>query len=980
MPRKIIKILSLLLCFCLFFEQVGFAQGAAQLDIASHLTKLRNSLIQDKFRPLHLRYLQYNPQENNFQLYLDRGTLKNPSSQEIEDTTKILLNYFFIGVALPNDIFWVNLRPDTEDNIIDDRLAQTDVGRIMLETDLQLKKDTAKFTSPETPEGRKYWDKLYKKAGEIFGSQNITIPTLTRPWIVPDEIIISETLDSAYIYKATLKVMLEQDYLKGSAVYNFENERLKELNEYSSQLIREIIIPKLTKEVNSSKRYASLRQVYYSLIMAQWFKVKFQGEQGKYYGLINSQNLQNLNSKEPWLKTTYFKEYQKSFKDGEYNIQEPVYTPTGQVIRSYFSGGMQIMLKEFPQMGQKIYNKTGTHISRIPIANSAIVKPDIVMGVEVEATNTIGKLGEIKIKEVSSPMLAKKQAIDQLDQLVNAIQQGKYQQGAVINLRNLPSGVEVILVGDLHTRLDNLKKILNKNNNLNKIQKGEAVLVILGDAVHSSGYELEKMDSSVEIMQFIMDLKIKNPNNVYYVLGNHDYLSPFCFKGGVMQGIVYRDKLKELYGENYIVTYENFIKVSPLMVMGNGFIAIHGGPIKDASLDEIQNVDVANEDSFIVQQAEWGRYNDSNPLSPYYYGRDDVCEFLNRMGQPESQLIVGHSPRKDGNWHWQLLPNLHIVFAGHNRVGYAVVQNEEISFIEVTNNSAQLGLRRDQEEEIPIDEQVLIPKQTGKIYLKPQQRVEIDYSDSGPIHIILASRTGSEVKLGVYNYRDLPVRFKNLGLNLTVEYFIVEEGSEIPIESVGFKGLRNGETVDIGRNNPGRFTLNTFISRNHIRIQRKDNTVILEDLNSTNGTIVEWDNVSSSSVSISNNTKMGGIDFRFLPIVTQAMSNLSANISSSAINNLISINIDKEWLEIERMAGSGITPSSQRLKEYIQTSCAQGNITQDRDKILLCISDILRFQEERCDSTDATLRDILVVLESMSNTQELKQVFLGKII
>lgn len=308
---KTLKIIAIGLCFFLVFEQslpvgrqAAFAQVASSLDISSHLAGLRNAFTPDVFRPLHLRYLSYNPQANNFQLFLDKGGIKNPKPQELEDTTKILLNYFFVGLSLPNDKFWVNLRPDAEDNIIDEQLAQTDVGKILLETDLQLKRDTARFTSPETPEGREYWNKLYKKAGEIFGSENITIPTLTRPWIVPDEIIIRETADSAYIYKATLKVMLEQDYLKNSAVYNFKDERLKELNEYSSQLIREIIIPKLNKEINSSKRYASLRQVYYSLIMAQWFKARFSGKSGLYSRLINRKNLTNLTSKEYWSKTT----------------------------------------------------------------------------------------------------------------------------------------------------------------------------------------------------------------------------------------------------------------------------------------------------------------------------------------------------------------------------------------------------------------------------------------------------------------------------------------------------------------------------------------------------------------------------------------------------------------------------------------------------------------------------------------------------
>ncbi|MFA5177041.1 MAG: hypothetical protein WC440_02690, partial [Candidatus Omnitrophota bacterium] len=271
MKRKFPKIFYFLVCFLLIFEQSGFAQAAAELNLAGHFIRLHQAIATDRFRPLHLRYLSYDSLNNNFNLFLDKGDLKGVNEASLRGSAKELLRYFFVGVSLPNDSFWVNLRPDSPDNIIDTYLAQTDVGKILLEADLQLKKDTANFTSPQTPEGKAYWSKLYQKAGELFGSDNITIPTLTRPWIVPNEIIIREAADNAYIYKATLKVMLEQDYLKGSSVYNFTDVRLKQLNEYSSQLIRETIIPKLTKDVNTAKRYAPLRQVYYSLILAQWF-------------------------------------------------------------------------------------------------------------------------------------------------------------------------------------------------------------------------------------------------------------------------------------------------------------------------------------------------------------------------------------------------------------------------------------------------------------------------------------------------------------------------------------------------------------------------------------------------------------------------------------------------------------------------------------------------------------------------------------
>src|SRR3989338_7752774 len=391
MSVKLTKLLSLFLSFCLILEQSAFAQS---IDLSHYFANpVKPALPSDKFRPLHLRYLGYDNLSQYFKILLDKGDTRKEDIDNktyLEENTQTLLKYFFIGLALPNDKFWVNLRPDSPETIIDDDLAKTDIGRIFLEADVQPKKDPAQFPSPQTLEGKEYWDKLYKKAGELFGTEHITIPTLIRPWIVPNEIIIREAAGeasgtervqtsrstpdngsttlttSAYIYKATLKVMLEEDYLterppavraphRGGAegVYRFSDPRLKQLNEYSTQLIKELIIPKLTYQVNTAKRYALLRQVYYSLILAQWFKQKLRDGSFKESVIfknrpfsggtipkIDSGDLTNLVAKQPYDKQDYFKQYQKSFKDGEYNLQEPAYTPMGQSIRRYMSGGM----------------------------------------------------------------------------------------------------------------------------------------------------------------------------------------------------------------------------------------------------------------------------------------------------------------------------------------------------------------------------------------------------------------------------------------------------------------------------------------------------------------------------------------------------------------------------------------------------------------------------------------------------------------
>lgn len=337
------KIISFLMIISLLWQNLLFAQVTPKMVVPAYL---QGYTAKDKYRPMHLRYLSFDPLKEEFNLILDKGYNQSLLNQE----TKKLIEYFQIGLRLPNDTFWVNLRPDAQNEVIDSLLEKTDLGRILLESDLQLKKDLSGFMDPDTKEGKNYWNLLYKKANEIFPNENIKIPTLVRPWIVPGEIILGETDSGAYIYKATLKVMLEQDYLKNDKLYNFEDQRYKQLNDYAAQIIRDDILLKLTREVNSSKKYAPLRQVYYSLIIAQWFKLKYSrriledNEQNEIVKNIDSQDLTTLTSKAPWDKDTYYKAYQKSFQKGEYHKEALVPNFNGVSVRNYTSGGMKLKI------------------------------------------------------------------------------------------------------------------------------------------------------------------------------------------------------------------------------------------------------------------------------------------------------------------------------------------------------------------------------------------------------------------------------------------------------------------------------------------------------------------------------------------------------------------------------------------------------------------------------------------------------------
>lgn len=339
MKNKPSRIIAFFICLLFTFNQTAFSQIHIE-SIPAGATRAQNNSFPESFRPPHLRYLRYIPSSGDLEVFLDKGNSDNLTGAAAENATRSALRFFLAGLSLPNSAFWVNLRPEPGTDVMDTSLARTDIGKIFLEADVQLKKDLARFTSPETEAGEEYWNRLYKKADELYAGEKTVIPTITRPWIVPDEVILKESPDSAYVYKATLKVMLEEDYLRESPAFPSGDRRLQQLNAYSSQLIRELILPKLTDEINTAQRYAPLRKVYYALILSQWFKQKLRNTGGTLASRIDSLNLDGADSTAPWSEKTYIDEYRASFAGGEYRIARRGYSRQGPTIRRFASGGI----------------------------------------------------------------------------------------------------------------------------------------------------------------------------------------------------------------------------------------------------------------------------------------------------------------------------------------------------------------------------------------------------------------------------------------------------------------------------------------------------------------------------------------------------------------------------------------------------------------------------------------------------------------
>jgi len=250
------------------------------------------------------------------------------------------LEYFFLGLLLQENSFWVNLNPNEPARIIDPVLANTDLGRIMLNADLRLKEDVAELLNPQTSApGREFWKRLYEKA-ELLNSNKI--PFTTRLWIVPGKVLVSEKDNKISILESELKVTLESAQLPYEEP---KDKTLKELQDFSSELMEELILPALNKRVNSSYTYADLRDVYQALILALWYKQNFSSQDA----LLQSVNfgiLKELEDDYTFSPDEIYQEYLRSFKNGEYSFREPApfsdFSYASVSVRHYFSGGVDL--------------------------------------------------------------------------------------------------------------------------------------------------------------------------------------------------------------------------------------------------------------------------------------------------------------------------------------------------------------------------------------------------------------------------------------------------------------------------------------------------------------------------------------------------------------------------------------------------------------------------------------------------------------
>lgn len=330
MSKKMRKILLILMCIVLIISAKAYGEEIKTKDIGSLQF---NSLSVGSISNIHhLSFLVKANRIKSFGAIID-----------VKDATQKSIEYFFVGLIMPDDRFWVNLNPNEPDRIVDFTLGNTDIGKVMLIADFRLKEDMCNLTNPKTSEiGKIFWQRLYKQAEKIMPGYNVDIPTMTRLWIVPDEVEVYDTENEVYITKCKLRVELESEYL--SRPQQLSDKKQKMLQDYAANLMRELILPKLNEKVNDDLIYADLRQVFHSLILARWYRQRVSYRHGSLVNTVDSRVLTELDSAFDCSPQDVYQDYLKSVKEGEYSFdEETTYGNSFYMIREtkhYFSGGV----------------------------------------------------------------------------------------------------------------------------------------------------------------------------------------------------------------------------------------------------------------------------------------------------------------------------------------------------------------------------------------------------------------------------------------------------------------------------------------------------------------------------------------------------------------------------------------------------------------------------------------------------------------
>ncbi len=331
-----------------------------------------------------------------FDFIVDRGDDHLDGEPLLQQARKSV-RYFLAALTVPEKDMWVNLSPYDKDKMLPDDLGRTEMGEDLLAQDYLLKQLTASLTYPEERLGRDFWDRVYRRAYEKFGTTKVPLNAFSKVWIVPDHVLIYEKGARAFIVESRLKVMMEQDFIAWQKVRSSGTAGVPgsisrpsgghPATDVSSSVLREVIIPAIEKEVNEGRHFASLRQIYHAVILASWFKDRLKRHiLSRTY--VNQGKTRGVEPQDQDYAEVIYNRYLQTFRSGVYSLIKETYDPVdGRMVpRRYVSGGTSLA-------GLRKVRRITTDPDRLT-ASSAVSRDYMEVPVEVKVAQEAFKLEE----------------------------------------------------------------------------------------------------------------------------------------------------------------------------------------------------------------------------------------------------------------------------------------------------------------------------------------------------------------------------------------------------------------------------------------------------------------------------------------------------------------------------------------------------------------------------------------------------------
>ncbi len=185
---------------------------------------------------------------------------------------------------------------------------------------------------------------------------------------------------------------------------------------------------------------------------------------------------------------------------------------------------------------------------------------------------------------------------------------------------------KAVFVGDTHGDLEASRKIIRK------YLTPDNKLVFLGDYV-------DRGPASLENINFLLGQKIKHPDSLYLLMGNHEGHAVFSFHpADFWEGL--DTELYQRYGE--------VLSGLPLAVSTpNGIIALHGALPDVSDVEDISRIKPGSPEWHQITWGDWqDRIGGFLGIDPYTgrpkFGRGWFEEIMSRLGK--SVLIRSHQP------------------------------------------------------------------------------------------------------------------------------------------------------------------------------------------------------------------------------------------------------------------------------------------------------------------------------------------------